>query len=161
MRTLTFLLLAGALTVGHTASPVDRVVVKKSEMVLELRAGDLVIRKYPIYLGGNPVGHKQKQGDRRTPEGRYRLDARNANSRYYRALRVSYPSKKDQHAATERGDRPGGDIMIHGMPDDLDRRNQLMFSGRHWTDGCIALSNPHMKEVWTLVGLNVPVDIQP
>ena len=152
--------LATGIVAAHAASPVDRVVVKKSEGVLQLITGEQVIRQFPIYLGGNPVGHKQHQGDQRTPEGRYLLHERKPNSRFYRALRISYPNKADQAAATTAGKSPGGDIMIHGMPS-LEKRNLLMFGGRNWTDGCIAISNPHMREVWDLVDLGTPIEILP
>ncbi len=153
-------LLVFGLAAAHAASPVDRVLVKKSEGVLQLMIGEQVIRQFPIYLGGNPIGHKQHQGDRRTPEGRYLLHERKAKSRFYRALRVSYPNKADQAAAKAAGKSPGGDIMIHGMPS-LEKRSLLMFDGRHWTDGCIAISNPHMREVWDLVDLDTPIEILP
>ncbi|MCY4611631.1 MAG: L,D-transpeptidase family protein [Gammaproteobacteria bacterium] len=153
-------LLVFGLAAAHAASPVDRVVVKKSEAVLQLMIGEQVIRQFPIYLGGNPIGHKQHQGDRRTPEGRYLLHERKAKSRFYRALRVSYPNNADQAAAKAAGKSPGGDIMIHGMPS-LEKRSLLMFDGRNWTDGCIAISNPHMREVWDLVDLGTPIEILP
>ena len=144
----------------HAASPIERVVVKKSEGILQLMAGEQVIRQYPIYLGGSPVGHKRHQGDKRTPEGRYLLHERKPKSRFYRALRISYPNKADRMAAEAAGKSPGGDIMIHGMPP-LEKRNLLMFDGRDWTDGCIAISNPHMREVWNLVDLGTPIEILP
>ena len=152
--------LAFALASATAASPVDRVVVRKSEGVLRLMAGDQVVRLFPIYLGGNPVGHKERQGDRRTPEGRYLLNERRRQSRFFLALRVSYPNKTDRAAAVAAGNPPGGDIMIHGMPP-IEKRSLLMFDGRNWTDGCIALSNPHMQEVWDLVDVNTPVEILP
>ena len=159
-RALVGVFLVVGVAAAHSASPVDRVVVKKSEGVLQLMAGEQVIRRFPIYLGGNPVGHKRHQGDKRTPEGRYLLHERKPNSRFYRALRISYPNEADQAAAAAAGKPPGGDIMIHGMPA-LEKRNLLMFDGRNWTDGCIAISNPHMREVWDLVGLGTPIEILP
>ncbi len=141
-------------------SPIDRVVVYKSEQQLSLMAGQRKVRSYPIYLGGNPVGHKRHQGDLRTPEGRYLLYQRNTKSRFYRSIKLSYPNAADRVHARTLGKSPGGDIMIHGMPG-LEKRSLLMFSGRNWTDGCIALSNMHMKEVWDLVDLNTPIEIYP
>lgn len=155
----TILLILGMASV-HASSPVDRVVVKKSEGILQLIIGEQVVRQFPIYLGGNPLGHKQHQGDQRTPEGRYLLHERRPNSRFYRALRVSYPNETDRAAAAADGKPPGGDIMIHGMPP-LEKRSLLMFDGRNWTDGCIAISNPHMREVWDLVDLDTPIEILP
>ena len=154
-------LLVAAATAAAAAAPVDRVVVRKAERTLTLMRGDDAVRSFPVYLGRAPVGHKQRQGDFRTPEGRYRVDARNAASRYYRALRLSYPSAADRAAAAARGQPPGGDIMIHGMPVSLARRSLLLYEGRDWTDGCIAVSNAHMREVWKLVAVDTPVDILP
>ena len=159
-RAFAGIFLAMGIAAAHAASPVDRVVVKKSEGILQLIIGEQVIRQFPIYLGGNPVGHKRHQGDLRTPEGRYLLHERKPNSRFYRALRISYPNKTDQAAAAAAGKSPGGDIMIHGMPS-LEKRSLLMFDGRNWTDGCIAISNPHMREVWDLVDLGTPIEILP
>lgn len=156
--------LAAALVAGfaaaHAQSPIDRVVVRKSDGVLQLLSQGRAIRQYPIFLGGNPVGHKRFQGDMRTPEGRYVLHARNPNSQFFRALRVSYPNPADRMAAQAKGRPPGGDIMIHGMPP-LEKRSLLMFGGKNWTDGCIAVSNPHMQEVWDLVDVGTPIEIYP
>ncbi len=159
-RLPALLLLALALHGAQAASPIDRVVVSKSDRTLSLMSGQRAVRTFPIYLGGQPVGHKRYQGDRRTPEGRYRLHARNPQSRYYRALRISYPNDSDRAAAKAIGKPPGGDIMLHGMPK-LEKRSLLMFEGPNWTDGCIALSNPHMEEVWSLVEVGTPIEISP
>ncbi len=160
MKKLVALLLMLALPLASAETPIDRVVVKKSERTLLLMSGTQKVRSYPIYLGGQPLGHKRHQGDLRTPEGRYVLHARNAQSRYFRSLRISYPNKNDRAAAQALGKPPGGDIMIHGMPN-LEKRNILMFEGRNWTNGCIALSNPHMQEVWSLVKVGTPIEIFP
>ena len=159
-RMPALLLLALALPPGWADTPIDRVVVDKSDRTLSLMSGPRAVRTFPIYLGGQPVGHKRHQGDRRTPEGRYLLHARNRQSRYYRALRISYPNDADRAAAQALGKPPGGDIMVHGMPS-LAKRNLLMFEGSNWTDGCIALSNPHMAEVWSLVKVGTPIEIFP
>ena len=161
---MTRLWLAFALAVGlataQAESPIERVVVRKSEAVLQLLAQGRVIRQFPIFLGGNPIGHKRFQGDMRTPEGRYVLHKRNPDSQFFRALRVSYPNVADRAAAQAQGRPPGGDIMIHGMPP-IEKRNLLMFGGKNWTDGCIAVSNPHMQEVWDLVDIGTPIEIYP
>lgn len=159
-RPAGLLLLALALPAGWAASPIDRVVVDKSDRTLALMSGPRTVRTFPVYLGGQPVGHKRHQGDRRTPEGRYRLHARNPQSRYFRALRISYPNDADRTAARALGKPPGGDIMLHGMPK-LEKRSLLMFDGPNWTDGCIALSNPHMAEVWGLIEIGTPIEIHP
>ena len=156
------LIVLGAFAAGfaQAGSPIDKVLVKKSEMRLSLMSRGRTVRSYPIYLGGNPIGHKQYQGDLRTPEGRYVLHQRNGQSRYFRSLRLDYPNAADRAHARSIGKPPGGDIMIHGLPE-LEKRSLLMFSGPYWTDGCIALSNAHMQEVWELVDLNTPIEIQP
>ena len=155
------LALLAAAAAAPAASPVDRVVVRKAERTLTLMSGRSAVRRFPVHLGRAPVGHKQRQGDFRTPEGVYRVDARNPASRYYRALRLSYPSAADRAAAAARGQPPGGDIMIHGMPPSPARRGLLLYDGRDWTDGCIAVSNAHMQEVWELVETGTPVEILP
>lgn len=155
------LALLAAAAAAPAASPVDRVVVHKAERSLTLMSGRDPVRRFPVYLGRAPRGHKQRQGDFRTPEGVYRVDARNPASRYFRALRLSYPNAADRAAAAARGQPPGGDIMIHGMPPAPARRGLLLYGGRDWTDGCIAVSNAHMQEVWELVETGTPVEILP
>ena len=154
-------LLAAALAVPAMAeAPVDAVRVFKSERRLELLAGGRVMRAYSVALGSDPVGHKQREGDGRTPEGRYRLDWRNPASAYHRSIHVSYPEERDVAAARARGEDPGGMIMIHGQ------RNGFGWAGGFiqsldWTDGCIAVTNAEMDEIWELVADGTPIEIQP
>jgi murein L,D-transpeptidase YafK len=115
---------------------------KKREMVL-LR-GESVLRTYRIALGREPVGPKQQEGDGRTPEGRYTIDYRNAKSRYHLSLHISYPDAADMARAREAGVDPGGDIMIHGL------RDGVRVEG-DWTQGCIAVTDEEMDEIWGLV----------
>lgn len=127
---------------------------------MELYSGGKVIKTYRIALGPNSVGPKTRQGDHRTPEGTYRIDAKNAHSRYHLALHVSYPDAKDRERARKLGVSPGGDIMIHGLPD------QYAFLGPlhtkyDWTDGCIAVSNAEIEEIWKLVPVGTEVQINP
>ncbi len=157
---LLLAVIGGFATAAQADSPIDKVLVEKSQMRLSLMSRGRAVRSFPIYLGGNPVGHKQYQGDLRTPEGRYVLHRRNAQSRFYRSLRLDYPNAADRDRARRLGKSPGGDIMIHGLPE-LEKRSLLMFAGRYWTDGCIALSNAHMQEVWELVELQTPIEIRP
>ena len=138
----------------------DRVVVRKSARVLELYQGTQLLRSYPIALGRVPLGHKQQEGDGRTPEGHYVLDYRNPRSSYHKALHVSYPSVSDASAAQARGVSPGGLIMVHGV------RNGLGFVGRlhrlfDWTDGCIALTDAEIDEIWRSVPDGTPIEIEP
>jgi murein L,D-transpeptidase YafK len=140
---------------------VDYVLVRKKERLLYLYSGNEAVRVYPIALGKQPEGHKQKEGDSRTPEGIYTLDWRNPNSRFFRSIHVSYPNKNQFLAATEAGIDPGGEIMIHGQPSDWSERVKLTFKEQDWTEGCIALENQDMIEVWNLVSDGTPIKIEP
>lgn len=137
---------------------VDFVLVDKSDRTLTLMSGDRLLKTYSgIQLGGAPLGHKQFEGDRRTPEGRYVIDYRNPNSAYHLSLHISYPNAQDAAYARSRGRSPGGEIFIHGQPN-------WMTSGRapgDWTDGCIALSDAQIEEVWSAVPDGTPIEIDP
>ncbi|QQS43195.1 MAG: L,D-transpeptidase family protein [Acidobacteriota bacterium] len=138
----------------------DRVVVRKSERSLVLYRGREVLREYGIALGDAPKGHKQQEGDERTPEGEYVLDWRNENSSFYKSIRVSYPNEQDKARAKERGVSPGGLIMIHGQ------RNYFgwlwpLTQRIDWTDGCIAVTNTEMEEIWRSVEVGTPITIEP
>lgn len=138
----------------------DRVVVKKRSRTLELFRADVLLRRYTVALGPNPLGHKQQEGDGRTPEGQYVLDWRNPGSAFHRSLHVSYPTQADVASAASRGVSPGGLIMIHGV------RNGLGFVGRlhrlfDWTDGCIAVSDREIEEIWRVVEDGTPITIEP
>lgn len=128
-------------------------------MVL-LDGQDRVLRRYKISLGKHPKGHKQQEGDERTPEGHYVISGRNFNSRYYLSLKISYPNLHDVAQAKARGVSPGGDIMIHGLPNGLG-----WFGTEHrrydWTDGCIAVTNAEMEEIWRMVPDWTPITIYP
>lgn len=139
---------------------VSLVRVDKSERRMELLAGDRVMKSYPIALGANPVGHKGQEGDERTPEGRYVLDWRNPKSSFYRSLHVSYPNKVDKEQARQRGVSPGGDIMIHGQPNGYGWWSWLL-QLVDWTNGCIAVDNEAMAEVWRMVPDGTPIEIHP
>jgi murein L,D-transpeptidase YafK len=139
---------------------VDRVVVYKHERKLVLMSRGKELRSYKVALGGEPVGPKTRQGDHRTPEGLYVLDSRNPNSHFYKAFHVSYPSSKDIETAKKLGVSPGGDIMLHGLPKDyawLGKTQAL----HDWTDGCIAVSNQEMDELWNLIRVGTPIEIKP
>ena len=137
----------------------DLVVVDKSERTLWVYQGGKAIRTYRgLQFGDAPQGHKRFQGDEKTPEGRYTLDYANPQSSYYLSLHVSYPNTQDRAYARARGRSPGGDIFIHGQP------NALSFDDRvegDWTDGCIALSNREIAEIWNLVPDGTPIEIRP
>jgi murein L,D-transpeptidase YafK len=137
----------------------DLLLIDKSERTLRLFAGDLELGRYPISLGFDPVGDKSREGDGRTPEGRYRLDWRNEHSAFYLALHISYPDVRDLAESAGRGVAPGGDIFIHGSPNwwPIDS----MFPAGDWTRGCIALSNEDMRELWLWVRNGAEVLIRP
>lgn len=136
----------------------DFLLVDKSDRTLIAFRNGEALRTYKgIQFGDTPQGHKQFEGDERTPEGRYTIDTRNPQSRYHFSLRISYPNASDRTFAEERGRSPGGDIFIHGQPNALP-------IGRvpgDWTDGCIALSNAEIEELWDLVPDGTPIEIQP
>lgn len=134
--------------------PVERVLVDKSDRRLYLMRGSEILAWAPVGLGRQPTGAKRQEGDRRTPEGDYMLDWRNPNSRYYRAIHISYPNEQDLARAFETGVNPGGAIFIHGTPDPL-------LLERDWTTGCIAVSNRDMDLIWTLVPDGTPITIRP
>jgi murein L,D-transpeptidase YafK len=138
----------------------DLIRIDKAARRMDVLRGDRVLKTYRISLGGNPAGDKVMEGDRRTPEGLYRLDFRNAASRFHLALRISYPDATDRADAERLGAKPGGDIMIHGI------RNGLGFAGglHHlfdWTDGCIAVTNDEIEEIWQIADVGTAVDIRP
>jgi murein L,D-transpeptidase YafK len=144
----------------RSSANVDRVVVYKRERKLVLLSQGKELRTYKIALGSEPVGPKTRQGDHRTPEGAYTLDSRNPNSRFYKAFHISYPNSKDIAAAEKLGVSAGGDIMLHGLPKEyawVGREHTL----HDWTDGCIAVTNAEMDEIWKLVRVGTPIDIRP
>ncbi len=139
----------------------DHVVVKKSERKLYLYRGSEILKIYHIALGKQPDGHKTREGDSRTPEGMYTLDWRNPNSRFYRSIHISYPSRSDNRHARELGDSPGGAIMIHGQPSNWVERTKLLFNQDDWTEGCIAVQDHEMDEIWNAVEDGTPIEIIP
>ena len=147
--------------VEPSIAPVDYVVVKKSKRKLFLYAGADLVKSYSIALGKQPKGQKEREGDSRTPEGLYILDWRNPHSKFFRSIHVSYPSVSQARNAKEAGIDPGGAIMIHGQPNDWSERIKLTFAHKDWTEGCIALENQDMIEVWDLVKDGTPIEIKP
>ncbi|MHB8744550.1 MAG: L,D-transpeptidase family protein [Sulfuricaulis sp.] len=139
---------------------VDHVVVRKAAHTLALMRNGRVIKTYKISLGREPVGPKEKAGDERTPEGDYILDWRNPNSKFYLALHISYPNAEERSRAERGGYAPGGDIMIHGRPN-WTGWIRALYKNRDWTDGCIAVSNAAIKEIWQAVPDGTPITILP
>ncbi|MCB0324721.1 MAG: L,D-transpeptidase family protein [Bdellovibrionales bacterium] len=162
MKRAGFCLIVGftLLATSASASPVDQIRVKKSERKLELLSGAKVVRTYSISLGGTPVGPKRCQGDSKTPEGVYKISGRNQGSAYHKSLRISYPSAADRKIASVLKCPPGGDIMIHGLPNGkgwIGKFHRLS----DWTDGCIAVTNSEIEEIWRLVPDKTPIRIDP
>ena len=137
---------------------IDKVFVDKSARTLQLLSDNKVIKTYHIALGGNPVGHKQQQGDKRTPTGPYILDYKNEKSKFYRSIHVSYPNAADKARAKSRGVSPGGDIMIHGQKNGFGHLAAIN-QKRDWTDGCIAVTDNEMDEIMAAVEIGTPIEI--
>lgn len=144
---------ARAPAMAPTSERATRVHVDKSDRVLTLFRNDTPIANYRVKLGADPKGHKQAEGDERTPEGLYVLDYKNPNSRFHLSIHVSYPNESDRAAARAAGRDPGGEIMIHGG-------NRWWRFG-NWTDGCIAVKDQEMEEIWRLVSPGTPIQIDP
>lgn len=138
----------------------DTVVVRKGERRLYLMRNGAVLRSFKVALGLRPEGHKQSEGDYRTPEGKYRLVRRNPNSEYFLSIQVSYPNDDDIARARKQGVRPGGAIMIHGQPN-TPTRSRDYYQTVDWTEGCIAVSNSDMVEIWLMTPPDTPIEIQP
>lgn len=136
----------------------DYLIIDKSERLLVAYVKGRPIRTYRgLKFGDSPMGHKRFEGDERTPEGRYSIDTRNPRSRFHLSLRISYPNARDRAFAAQYGRSPGGDIFIHGQPTDY-RGPPLQGD---WTDGCIALPNVRMEELWRIVPDGTPIEIRP
>lgn len=157
---LAFVLASLASTEAGVFPLADKVVVEKSERKLHLIQGDEAFRTFDIALGIRPVGDKKQEGDFRTPEGRYTLDARNPNSEFFLSIHVSYPDSQDRREAEAMGVSPGGAIMIHGQPNEP-TKSEVYYRTQDWTNGCIAVSNSDMIDIWLMTGENTPIEILP
>ncbi|MCH7897823.1 MAG: L,D-transpeptidase family protein [Proteobacteria bacterium] len=161
------IVLAGLLGVGWL-SPVsadefpvaDSVIIEKAARKLYLLQDGEIFRTFDIALGIQPDGDKMREGDFRTPEGRYRLDRRNPNSEFFLSIHVSYPNQQDRRKARQKGVEPGGAIMIHGQPN-VPTKSETYYHTQDWTNGCIAVSNSDMIDIWLMTGENTPIEIRP
>ena len=140
------------------SSVIDRVFVDKSDRILKLMSDGKAIRSYRIALGGSPTGHKQQEGDQRTPVGVYTLDYKNENSIAHRSIHISYPNDEDKARAQSLGVNPGGDIMIHGQMNGFGHLAWLN-QKRDWTDGCIAVTDDEMDEIMAAVKVGTTIEI--
>jgi murein L,D-transpeptidase YafK len=157
---LLFVLLSTIASAEPKFEPkVDRVVLVKTKHKLLLLSGDHVVKSYRVALGRGGLAPKQRQGDGRTPEGLYRIDYRNPASKFHLALHISYPQTADKQRAQRLGVSPGGDIMIHGLPPEyswVGSKHRLS----DWTEGCIAVTDSEIEEIWELVPDGTPVEVR-
>jgi murein L,D-transpeptidase YafK len=169
LRTALAFLAVGCLAVpcfaaGRTAPPApakaDRILVLKSERKLILMRDGKPLKTYKVALGGEPVGPKARRGDHKTPEGTYTVDRRNIHSQFHKSLHVSYPSAADAANAHKLHASPGGDIMIHGLPNGWGWLGSAHLA-HDWTDGCIAVTDEEIEEIWKLVPDGTPIEIKP
>jgi murein L,D-transpeptidase YafK len=145
---------------GGPVALADSIVVEKKAHRLTLYHMGSPLRSYRVALGGQPVGDKRTRGDRRTPEGIFFVDGMNENSDFHLALHLSYPDESHQFRADSLGVDPGGDIMIHGLPKG---RGNLgaQHRAKDWTNGCVALTDEEMEQIWSIVPIGIPVQIKP
>jgi len=160
---MRFLIVIIFLIIPNSTFAIDKanmVLVIKSESKLFLKKNDKVLKEYHVVFGANPKGHKLQEGDERTPEGKYILDYKKNDSSFYKAIHISYPNENDKHRARKYGVNPGGFIMIHGQKNKFGWLS--WFAQRfNWTDGCIAVSNSEMDEIWQAVDIGTPIEIKP
>ena len=152
---ISWIIIATYASSATISQKITEIVVKKSKRKLYLFSGDEIIKSYKIDLGFTPEGHKNFEGDGKTPEGSYKIDRKNANSKYHLSIGISYPNPKDRHFAELKGKLPGGDIFIHGTD------KPFRWFQRDWTAGCIALSNKEISEIYNLVEIGTPIFIEP
>jgi len=160
MKTLIIILIVLFPSVALATPKADFVVVDKSEAKLFLMKGGEILKEYHVAMGANPKGHKLQEGDERTPEGKYVLDYKKADSTYYKAIHISYPNEADKMRAENSGVNPGGFIMIHGQRNGLGWMS-FITQWFNWTDGCIAVTNKEMDEIWKAVDIGTPIEIRP
>ncbi|WP_193162745.1 L,D-transpeptidase family protein [Microbulbifer hainanensis] len=139
---------------------VDLVRVAKSKNRMYLLDGEQVVKSYHVVFGRSPEGHKQQEGDQKTPEGRYVLDYKKEDSAFYRSMHISYPNEEDKRNAAKLGVSPGGFVMVHGQRNRLGWLAPIM-QRFNWTSGCIALTNREMDEFMNLVAVGTPILIDP
>jgi murein L,D-transpeptidase YafK len=138
----------------------DLIVVEKGDRKLILLKDGEAFRTFDIALGMYPVGDKEREGDQKTPEGKYRIDTRMPNSDFFLSLHITYPNGQDTQQARKKGENPGGQIMIHGQPNNP-TYSAAFYDKEDWTNGCIAVSNSDMIDLWLMVPDNIPIEIRP
>jgi murein L,D-transpeptidase YafK len=147
-------------SLGTSPKTVDRILIEKSKRSLSLLSGTTVVKNYKVALGGQPIGAKDRQGDHKTPEGIYSIDGKIPNSQFHKALHISYPNASDREHARKLGAPAGGDVEIHGLGERwgwVGSEHRL----KDWTDGCIAVTNEEIDEMYSLVKVGTVVEIRP
>jgi murein L,D-transpeptidase YafK len=157
---LAIFLVLGLHCAAAAPSQADKIVILKSARTMTLLSGGKALKTYKVALGSVPVGPKRIEGDHKTPEGDYVIDAKNAHSQFHLSLHISYPSAADQQRARSLSARPGGAIMIHGLARPFAYLGAL-HRQTDWTDGCIAVTNAEIEEIWRLVPVGTRVEIRP
>jgi murein L,D-transpeptidase YafK len=137
----------------------DRIVVQKELRKLTLMANGRELKTYLVCLGENPEGHKQQEGDERTPEGVYIIDHHNDQSQFHLSLHISYPDENDRARAAAMGVSAGSNIMIHGLPNGLGWLGNL-YQLNDWTDGCLAVTDSEIEEIYRAVPNSTPIEIR-
>ncbi len=138
----------------------EKIVVEKEKRKLHLIKAEEIFRTFDIVLGIAPIGDKESEGDFKTPEGTYKLDTRNPNSDFFLSIPISYPNSGDRHQARAKGVSPGGQIMIHGQPN-TPTYSVAYYRNQDWTNGCIAVSNSDMIDIWLMAPNEIPIEIRP
>ena len=160
MRKLLLVILFFMPLCAFAIEKADRVVVDKSAKLLSLYHGEKLLGSFSVTFGANPKGHKQREGDERTPEGHYLLDYKKSDSSYHKSIHISYPNASDIAAAKQRGEPPGGAIMIHGQRNGFGWA-AFLTQQFNWTNGCIALRDDDMDKVWEAIDAGTPIEIKP
>jgi murein L,D-transpeptidase YafK len=160
LKVFLCIILVSLSCVSHSQEIADYVLVEKSKHLLTLFKNGKSIATYHVVFGGNPVGHKEQEGDQKTPEGRYTLDSKNSNSTFTKAIHISYPNAADIAKAKSKGVSPGGVVMIHGQKNGF---GWASFATQriNWTKGCVALSNEDMEKVWKSINVPTQIEIKP
>lgn len=140
---------------SYSGPPITQVSINKGQRRMHLLSGNKVVRSYDVSLGNQPVGHKQFEGDGKTPEGVYYIDRFNPRSAFHLSVGISYPNPNDRNFAEAQGRNPGGDIFIHG------RGPEFQNATGDWTDGCIAVTDREMEDIYAMVRNGTPIHIHP
>jgi murein L,D-transpeptidase YafK len=159
-KIVILIVLVPCMAIAGDLPKADSVLVKKHEKRLYLMKNKKPFKIYHVAFGANSIGPKRREGDERTPEGTYILDYKNSDSDFYKSIHISYPNRLDIKRAREMGASPGGDIMIHGQKNGSKNFSRIQ-RYVNWTDGCIAVTNAEMDEIWASVDIGTPITIEP